>query len=449
MADNLTILLVEDDPNVLHACEQALRIDNLPAICVESAELALQQLTPDYPGIIVSDIWLPGKSGMDLLHEVQQLDPELPVILMTGHGDVRLAVQAMKEGAHDFLEKPFMPETLVDIARRALEKRALVLEVRALRRQLSDRNSIEGRIIGRSPGMARVRQRVTDLAPTQANVLIEGETGTGKELIARCLHDASPRRNGNFVALNCGGLPESLFESEIFGHESGAFTGAAKRRIGKIEHANGGTLFLDEIENMPIPLQIKLLRVLQERSLERLGSNQAIPVDFRLVAATKENLRTLSDSGRFRADLFYRLSVAKLDLPPLRERREDVALLFENFLLQASATYGRPAPQISPAKLRQLIAYDWPGNVRELRNVAERCVLGIESDAPPFCDQASAEDGLSLPQAMDTVERAMILEAMRRNDGNLTLASEALQIPKNTLRDKIRKLDLGHEVKKG
>ncbi|MBS1157567.1 MAG: two component, sigma54 specific, transcriptional regulator, Fis family, partial [Proteobacteria bacterium] len=340
MADNLTILLVEDDPNVLHACEQALRIDNLPAICVESAELALQQLTPDYPGIIVSDIWLPGKSGMDLLHEVQQLDPELPVILMTGHGDVRLAVQAMKEGAHDFLEKPFMPETLVDIARRALEKRALVLEVRALRRQLSDRNSIEGRIIGRSPGMARVRQRVTDLAPTQANVLIEGETGTGKELIARCLHDASPRRNGNFVALNCGGLPESLFESEIFGHESGAFTGAAKRRIGKIEHANGGTLFLDEIENMPIPLQIKLLRVLQERSLERLGSNQAIPVDFRLVAATKENLRTLSDSGRFRADLFYRLSVAKLDLPPLRERREDVALLFENFLLQASATYG-------------------------------------------------------------------------------------------------------------
>ncbi|MBS1156806.1 MAG: sigma-54-dependent Fis family transcriptional regulator, partial [Proteobacteria bacterium] len=278
MADTLDILLIEDDPNVLHACEQALRIENIPATGVSSAETALQQITPDYPGIIVSDIWLPGMSGMDLLHEVQQLDPELPVILMTGHGDVRLAVQAMKEGAHDFLEKPFAPENLIDIVRRALEKRALVLEVRALRRQLNDRNNIESRIIGRSPSMARVRQRVTDLAPTQANVLIEGETGAGKELIARCLHDASPRRSGNFVALNCGGLPESLFESEIFGHESGAFTGAAKRRIGKIEHANGGTLFLDEIENMPIPLQIKLLRVLQERSLERLGSNQAIPV---------------------------------------------------------------------------------------------------------------------------------------------------------------------------
>lgn len=447
MAEALDILLVEDDPNVLYACEQAFRIDGLACIGVDSAEKALQQITPDYPGIIISDIWLPGMSGMDLLKEVNRIDPDLPVILITGHGDVALAVQAMKEGAHDFIEKPFTPETLVEITRRAQEKRSLILEVRALRRQLQDRQSIEGRIIGRSSAMERIRQRVADLAPTPANVLIEGETGTGKELIARCLHEASPRRSGNFVALNCGGLPESLFESEIFGHEAGAFTGAVKRRIGKIEHAHGGTLFLDEIENMPLPLQIKLLRVLQERTLERLGSNQSVPVDFRLVAATKENLKTLSETGRFRADLYYRLSVAKLALPPLRERREDIPLLFEHFLLQSSAAYALPAPATRPAQLRLLMTHEWPGNVRELRNVAERCILGIEADAPPFCDQQPSGT-LSLPRALELVERTMILEALQQNDGNLTLTSQSLQIPKNTLRDKIGKLELWDKVQK-
>ncbi|MDR3412645.1 MAG: sigma-54 dependent transcriptional regulator [Formivibrio sp.] len=447
MADTPQILLVEDDPNVLHACAQALRIDGFASLGVDSAEKALAQIGADFPGIVISDIWLPGMSGMDLLQAVQGIDADLPVILITGHGDVSLAVQAMKNGAHDFIEKPFTPEALVAAAQRALEKRALVLEVRALRQRLQDRESIAGRIVGNSKRMALVRQRIADLASTSVNILIEGETGTGKELVARSLHEASPRRQGNFVALNCGGLPESLFESEIFGHESGAFTGAAKRRIGKIEHANGGTLFLDEIENMPMALQVKLLRVLQERTLERLGSNQSIAVDFRLIAATKENLRALAEAGRFRADLYYRLNVAQLSLPPLRERREDIPLLFESFVLQASATYGRPASATSPARMRQIMAYDWPGNVRELRNVAERCVLGIEADAPPFSTQAPQED-LSLPQALDAVERAMIKEALLRHDGNLTLASSALQIPKNTLRDKIRKLDLVDAVKK-
>ncbi|WP_018604323.1 sigma-54-dependent transcriptional regulator [Uliginosibacterium gangwonense] len=441
----LHALLIEDDPHVLYGCEQALYIDEIASVGVDSAEKALRLLTPDYPGVIISDIRLPGMDGMALLREVHERDPDLPVILITGHGDVALAVQAMKDGAHDFIEKPFTPEVLVDITRRALEKRALVLEVRRLRQQLQDRDFIDHRIVGRTPAIERVRRLVRELAPTHASVLIEGETGTGKELIAQALHEASDRRKGHFVAVNCGGLPESLFESEMFGHEAGAFTGAAKRRIGKIEHANGGTLFLDEIESMPTVLQIKLLRVLQEKTLERLGSNAAVPVDCRIVAATKEDLRALADAGKFRADLYYRLNVARIPLPPLRERREDIPLLFEHFLLQASASYGRPTPQITPARMRQLMSHAWPGNVRELRNVAELCVLGIETDAPPFGDHRTP-DGLSLPETMDVFERSLIRESLRKHDGNLVLAAQALQIPKTTLRDKIRKLGLAGEV---
>jgi DNA-binding NtrC family response regulator len=442
----LHALLIEDDPNVLYGCEQAFYIDEIATVGVDSAEKALRLVHPDYPGVIISDIRLPGMDGMALLREVHALDADLPVILITGHGDVALAVQAMKDGAHDFIEKPFTPEVLVDVTRRALEKRALVLEVRRLRQQLQDRDYIEHRIVGGTPGMERVRRLVRELAPIHASVLIEGETGTGKELIARALHEASDRRGGNFVAINCGGLPENLFESEMFGHESGAFTGASKRRIGKIEHANGGTLFLDEIESMPMVLQIKLLRVLQEKTLERLGSNTTVPVDCRVVAATKHDLRKLAEEGRFRTDLYYRLNVARIALPPLRERREDIPLLFEHFLLQASASYGRPAPQITPARMRQLMSHNWPGNVRELRNVAELCVLGIEADAPPFGDSRNP-DGFSLPETIDVFERALIREALRKHDGNLVLAAQALQIPKTTLRDKIRKLELGGEVR--
>lgn len=440
----LSTLIIEDDPDVALGCAQALQLEGLAAECVGSAELARRRLSADFRGIVVSDVRLPGQDGMSLLRELQSLDAELPVVLITGHGDVTMAVQAMKDGAYDFLQKPFAPEQLVDVVRRAIEKRRLVLEVRDLRRQLEQREHLAARLIGDSSGMARVRELIGALASSAADVLIHGETGTGKELVARCLHDASPRRRGNFVAINCGGLPETLFESEIFGHEAGAYTGAGKRRIGKIEHANGGTLFLDEIESMPLAMQIKLLRVLQERTLERLGSNTPIAIDCRVIAATKEDLLALAGQGRFRADLYYRLSVATLPLPPLRERREDIPLLFEHFLLQAAARHQRPPVQPQSGRIRQLMGYPWPGNVRELRNVADRCVLGIEGGSPPFGEatgDAAGNTARPLAETVEAFERALIADALRRH-GSLARTAEALAIAKTTLHDKVRKYGL-------
>ncbi|MDD2728145.1 sigma-54 dependent transcriptional regulator [Malikia sp.] len=442
MNDILRVLLIEDDPDVRLGCEQALQLENIPVSGVASAEQAERRVGRDFAGVIVSDIRLPGMDGMALLKRLHAIDPDLPVVLITGHGDVSLAVQAMKDGAHDFIEKPFSPDYLVEVVRRALDKRRLTLELRQLKQQLASRDRLEAQLIGRSPAMTRVRQLVADLGNSAADILIHGETGTGKELVARCLHEAGPRRSGQFVAINCGGLPETLFESEIFGHEAGAYTGAGKRRIGKIEYASGGTLFLDEIESMPIALQVKLLRVLQERCLERLGSNTLIPVDCRIIAATKADLKALSDQGRFRADLYYRLSVVTLPLPPLRERREDITLLFEHFLLQAAARHQRPVPDADPARQARLLAYDWPGNVRELRNVADRCVLGIAAGAPPFSNETPVTPR-SMAATVEDFERALIAEALGRHGGSLARTAQALGMAKTTLHDKIRKYRLG------
>ena len=439
--DDLRVLIVEDDPDVLLGCEQALQLEGMPTIGTGSVEEALRRIAEVRPGVIVSDVRLPGRDGLSLLKEMQAADVDLPVILITGHGDVSLAVQAMRSGAYDFIEKPFSPEHLVDVVRRAREKRALALEVRRLRHKLTDGGRLEGRIIGRSQAMVKLRRVIADIASTNASVLISGDTGTGKELVARCLHDESSRRKGNFVAINCGGLPEHLVESELFGHEAGAFTGATKRRIGKIEHASGGTLFLDEVETTPASVQIKLLRVLQERTLERLGSNTSVPVDCRIVAAVKGDLGKMSAEGRFRSDLYYRLAVASLALPALRDRREDIPLLFAHFAEQASVVHGRPTPTPDDAGLRTLMAYDWPGNVRELRNVADRCVLGIEAGFPPFAE-APALESLSLTEAVAAFERAMIVDALGRSGGSLGPTAQALRIPKSTLYDKMTRLGL-------
>lgn len=439
MFDGMTVVIVEDDPDVRLGCEQALMLEGMHVAGYASAQQARAQIDTGFEGVVVSDIHLHGIDGMALLRELKSQDPSLPVILITGHGDVSLAVQAMKEGAYDFIEKPFSPERLIDVVVRAMEQRRLSLEVCNLKKQLEDKQSLESRLIGRSAAIVRLRRLISDLADTSANVLIHGETGTGKELVARCLHEVSVRKAQHFVALNCGGMAENLFESEVFGHEAHAFTGASKRRIGRIEYANGGTLFLDEIESMPISLQIKLLRVLQERTLERLGSNTPIAVDCRVIAATKSDLKALSDKGQFRNDLYYRLNVVTLELPPLRERREDILMLFEYFLLQAATRFDRPVPELESHEQASLLAYDWPGNVRELRNMAERFALGIRT---PLADSGSIGESLPLAAAVEAFERALIAEQLRRHDGNLSKTSEALKIAKTTLFDKVKKYGL-------
>ncbi|MBM1199630.1 sigma-54-dependent transcriptional regulator [Pseudomonas fragi] len=441
MNNDLTVLIVEDDPHVLLGCQQALALEDIRSEGIGSAEQALALVGDNFPGIVISDIRLPGMDGLELLKQLKGRDRTLPVVLITGHGDISMAVGAMRDGAYDFMEKPFSPERLVDVARRALEQRSLAREVWSLRRQLAERDSLEGRIIGRSPAMQQLRELIANVADTSANVLIEGETGTGKELVARCLHDFSRRQPQQFVALNCGGLPENLFESEIFGHEANAFTGAGKRRIGKIEHAHGGTLFLDEVESMPLNLQIKLLRVLQERTLERLGSNQSIDVDCRVIAATKSDLDQLSKASQFRSDLYYRLNVVTLELPPLRERREDILQLFEYFLQQSSLRFDRTAPELDNQTVSSLMSHDWPGNVRELRNVAERFALGL----PAFKKSGSnVAQGLGFSEAVEAFERNLLTDALQRSGGNLTQASQELGMAKTTLFDKVKKYGLTH-----
>ncbi|MBO9646012.1 MAG: sigma-54-dependent Fis family transcriptional regulator [Pseudacidovorax sp.] len=437
----IRVLLVEDDEDVRLGAAQALDLAGFEVQAFGAVEPARAAITEGVPAVVVCDVQLPGQSGLGWQAELRRADPQLPVILVTGHGDIAMAVQAMRDGAYDFIEKPYASDRLVAVVRRAAEQRRLALEVESLRRALDDWSGIKATLIGRSAAMERVRQTVRTLAATPADVVIYGETGTGKDLVARCLHERSSRRGGHFVPVNCGGLPENLVDSELFGHEAGAFTGAVKRRIGKFEHAHGGTLFLDEIESMPMAVQVKLLRALQERTIERVGSNQQVAVDCRVIAASKVDLREASEQGRFRADLYYRLGVAFIELPPLRERREDIPLLFEHFTLQAAKRYGQPAPVPDTQALSALLGHAWPGNVRELRNVADRYVLGLLGDS--FSDAlGGGQRGVSLPEHMEQIERTLLSEALRRLQGDVPQAAKELGIAKATLYDKLKRLGI-------
>jgi two-component system, NtrC family, C4-dicarboxylate transport response regulator DctD len=438
MTAGLQVIFIEDDELVRRASVQSLQLAGFDVTAFGSVEGASRLIDASFPGVIVSDIRLPGASGLDLLAQCHERAPEVPVILVTGHGDISMAVQAMRDGAYDFIEKPFASERLIEAVRRALERRKLVLENRALRRELAGQSSVAPRIIGRSPAIEQVRKLIANVAPTDASVLINGDTGAGKELIARSLHDLSPRRDKPFIAVNCGALPEQMFESEMFGYEAGAFTGAQKRRIGKLEHASGGTLFLDEIESMPLALQVKLLRVLQDGVLERLGSNQPIRANCRVIAAVKGDMAGHIAAGTFRRDLMYRLNVVTITLPPLAERREDVVPLFEHFLLDAAVRYERPAPLLNDRQRAELMQRDWPGNVRELRNAADRMVLGIIDETGVPLDAATQ----SLKERTEQFERAVIGEALEQCGGVVAAAADQLQLGKATLYEKIKRYGL-------
>jgi two-component system, NtrC family, C4-dicarboxylate transport response regulator DctD len=437
----IRVIFVEDDSDMRLGCTQALSLAGFDVDEFASVEEARARISVGVPAVVVCDVRLPGMAGTEWLSEIHTIDPDLPVILVTGHGDIAMAVRAMRQGAYDFIEKPFSSEHLVTVVRRAAEKRGLTLQVQALRDQLENWHGIQGVLLGRSAQMQNVRRTVLNLAATSADVVIYGETGTGKDMVARCLHDHSDRRRANYVPLNCGGLPEALAESELFGHEVGAFTGATRVRIGKFEHAHGGTLFLDEIESMPMAVQIKFLRALQERSIEHVGSNKPIPVDCRVIAAAKEDLKALSDRHKFRADLYYRIGVAFIELPPLRERREDIPLLFEHFVLLAASRYGRAAPLLSNDKLGELMAHAWPGNVRELRNVADRFVLGLFGERLNLTADSQMQ-GRSLPEQVEHFERSLLTSELRRQHGDAGLCAKALGLPKQTLYDKLRRLGI-------
>ncbi len=442
------VLLVDDDAEVRHAYGQTLELDGLAVSPAGSPAAALAQLSRAFEGAVVSDVRMPGMDGFAFLEAVRRLDPDIPVILVTGHGDVPMALRALRAGAWDFVEKPADPVLLVETVRRALEQRRLVLENRALREQVSRDDDLADdvwakRLIGRSEPMQRLRRTFAVLADTRTDVLIFGETGTGKEMAARALHDFGRRRAGRFVAVNCAAIPENMIESELFGHEAGAFTGARERRIGKIEHAHKGTLFLDEIESMPLAAQTRLLRALQERSIERLGSNVEIQVDIRVLAATKVDLLALSGHGKFREDLLYRLNTVTVRLPPLRDRREDIPALFRHFLTVLAERDGVSAASPDAGTLAGLMGRPWPGNVRELRNAAERHLLGLEDAEEAVPPPVAAP---SLEAMVDIAERQAIAQVLARHGGRVGQCAKALGISRKTLYLKMRKHGLERDA---
>lgn len=436
------VVFVDDDPALREANSQTLELAGMDVTALPNARAALDLLTADFPGVVVTDVRMPGIDGLQLFRALHERDPDLPVILVTGHGDIGMAVDAMRQGAYDFIPKPYPADRLLATVRNALDKRRLVLENRQLK-QLAHDAGASLPLIGDTPVMQRLRRTVRHLADADVDVLIEGETGTGKEVVATALHQWSSRRREHaFVAVNCGALPEAVIESELFGHEPGAFTGAQRKRVGRIEHANRGTLFLDEIESMPVMLQVKLLRVLEAREVSPLGTNDVRPVDLRVVAATKVDLSDPAQRGDFREDLFHRLNVVTLRLPPLRERRDDVGLLFSYFLSRAAARFKMPVPNVTDGIGAYLATHRWPGNVRELAHFAERVALGLAEEGMEGIrtrPDDAGDAGATLPQRMERYEASLIRDALATYRGDVRATLQALGIPRKTFYDKLQR----------
>ncbi|QBH95593.1 sigma-54-dependent Fis family transcriptional regulator [Limnobaculum zhutongyuii] len=437
---NIEVIIIDDEPCMTESLGEMLTIAGFQPRAFGQARHALEYLALSRECIVLSDIRMPEMDGLTLLSAIQQLDSQLPVILMSGHADIPLAIQAMKQGAQDFLEKPIKTEQLFQQLHLALNRRQAYLQ---MHHKATDNEYLTQKIIGRSPAIQHLRQQTSVLAQAQVDTLIYGETGSGKDVVAEAIHHSGPRAHKPFIAINCGAMPENLLESELFGHEAGSFTGAQKRHIGKVEAANGGTLFLDEIESMPLAAQIRLLRVLQTRTIERVGSHQLIPVDIHVLAASKMDLTHLSRQGLFRSDLLYRLNVANLHIPPLRERENDILLLFEYFCQQAARQYQREVPSIKPSQQNKLLNYLWPGNVRELINVANRYVLGISGDGINLNEEniaTTAESELNdLEYHLDSYEKSILISTLETCAGELSEVAMRLNLTRKTLYRKMKK----------
>ncbi|HVF22851.1 MAG TPA: sigma-54 dependent transcriptional regulator [Pyrinomonadaceae bacterium] len=465
--DALRLMIVDDEEAARYGMRRALTTLGYNITEAGSAEAARALLKQAEPDLLLLDVNLPGMSGLDFLREIKNANGNAPlVIIVTAHGSERMAVEAVKAGAHDYLSKPFEVDDLRLVVKNAAETLQLRRENYSLRRRIEVERSQRGALIGNSQSMQRVRSMIDKVAETDATVLVRGESGTGKELVARELHERnSARRNGSFVAVNCAALPSELIESELFGHEKGAFTGAAARREGKFEQADSGTLFLDEIGDMSANVQAKLLRALEERRIERLGSNESIPVDVRIVSATHRPLEQEIANGNFRADLFYRLRVVTVEIPPLRERREDIPMLAETFMRLAADHYDLPERSLSQGTLKRLLEYNWPGNVRELKNTIDRAVIMAEGDeitprdlpdeitagmpVSTTADGNEENDGLRVPFTADfredrrEFERRYITRCLEHTHGNVTRAAEILDMHRQSLQHKLRQLGLG------
>jgi len=466
--NGLRLLIVDDEEAARYGIRRALETFGCEIGEADSAEAARALISEHNFDLLLLDVNLPGISGLEFLKELQTESEnnktEAPlVIIITAHGSERLAVQAVKGGAYDYVSKPFELDDLRLVVKNAFETIKLRRENRSLRRRIEIETSQRGALLGNSKAMQQVRATIEKVADTDATVLVRGESGTGKELVARELHDRSTTRSsGAFVAVNCAALPTELIESELFGHEKGAFTGAAARRKGKFEQANGGTLFLDEIGDMSANVQAKLLRALEERRIERLGGDESIPVDVRIVSATHRDLEEEIDNGNFRADLFYRLRVVTVEIAPLRERREDIPLLAAAFARQAAERHSLPERSVGRDALRQLMEYDWPGNVRELKNVIERAAIMSEGDELNAIDlgkqqsskasvaiEGSLNGNLLVPYTNDfrddrrEFERRYIARCLEEANGNVTRAASVLGMHRQSLQHKLRELGLG------
>ena len=439
------ILVVDDEPAIQTALRGVLEDEGYRVTTVGSGADALRLVTEDTPDVVFLDIWMPKKDGLDTLADLKRARPEAPVIMISGHGTIDTAVKATRLGAYDFIEKPLSLEKTLVTVTRALEHTRLERENATLKARLDVRMDI----IGNSEAMRALREQIATAAPTSGRVLIHGENGSGKELVARAIHALSVRREQPFVEVNCAAIPEELIESELFGHEKGAFTGAVARRRGKFETADGGTLFLDEIGDMSLKTQAKVLRALEEQVVERVGGREPLKVDVRVIAASNRNLEGLIAQGQFREDLFYRLAVIPIEVPPLRARRDDIPLLVDHFLTLFCVENGKRVKAISGEALAYFLAYDWPGNIRELRNMVERLVIMTSGDTigpddlpaplrPKDAAALGAEGQRSLKEARDGFERAYILAELRAHDWNMTRTAERLGIERSHLYRKIK-----------